>query len=109
MDMTALLTLKPHFYTIRLIANSYFKNRSFNILHPVSYSAITQPFLDQFAKSWIHWEEDIEIFQMSPRKSKSAQIARLNGVKCAFSPLRRAICANFHFIELILKISMSSF
>eukprot|EP00116_Pleurobrachia_bachei_P008144 sb/3468406/ len=67
-----------------------------------SYLAITQPFLDQFAKSWVHWKEDIEIFQMSLRKSKSAQIARLNGAKCAFSLLRRAICANFHLIELIL-------
>eukprot|EP00116_Pleurobrachia_bachei_P016755 sb/3477017/ len=27
------------------------------------YTAITQPFLNQFAKSWAHWKEDIEIYQ----------------------------------------------
>eukprot|EP00116_Pleurobrachia_bachei_P018079 sb/3478341/ len=40
------------------------------------YTAITQPFLNQFAKSWAHWKEDIEIYQKSSRNSKLAQIAR---------------------------------
>eukprot|EP00116_Pleurobrachia_bachei_P009006 sb/3469268/ len=45
------------------------------------YTAITQPFLNQFAKSWAHWKEDIEIYQMRSRKSKLAQIARRSGEK----------------------------
>eukprot|EP00116_Pleurobrachia_bachei_P003439 sb/3463701/ len=42
------------------------------------YTAIIQPFLNQFAKSWAHWKEDIEIYQMRSGKSKLAQIARRN-------------------------------
>eukprot|EP00116_Pleurobrachia_bachei_P018798 sb/3479060/ len=35
------------------------------------------------------------------------QNARRHGVKCAFSPLRRAICANFQFLGLISWVPMN--
>ena len=33
-----------------------------------TFLVITQTFLDQFAKSWAHWKEDIKIFRMIRRK-----------------------------------------
>eukprot|EP00116_Pleurobrachia_bachei_P007984 sb/3468246/ len=49
----------------------------------IEYFTISAPCLDQFAKSWARWKEDIELFQMSLRKLKLAQIARRHGAKCA--------------------------
>eukprot|EP00116_Pleurobrachia_bachei_P014108 sb/3474370/ len=41
---------------------------SFFFPRKTTFLSITQPFLDQFAESWARWKEDIETFQMSPRK-----------------------------------------
>ena len=46
---------------------------------------------------------------MSPRKLKLAQNVRRDGENAYFAPSRRPFYANFNFLELIWKISMSSF